>query len=161
MNAFDQLGDLAGIAATYSGFIAVFIAFTRDGRFAAADAHFVQAMVLATLFTLLCALSPRVLSLLLPDAQLWMIASWMAVITAVPIGAYQAFMQIQMPGEEQMKISVLWHVPGWALAGASGSSYLAALLGWGPMQGLYVAGTTFSLGIAVWCFMAIVFRKFF
>jgi ABC-type dipeptide/oligopeptide/nickel transport system permease component len=162
MDPLDQLGTIAEIAATYSGFIAVFIAFVgRDGRFAAADAHFVQAMVLATLFTLVCALAPRVLSLFIPSARLWLASSIVAFVISAPIGVYQAWAQMRMPDHESQKISMVWHVPGWALAAASGVSFILALTGWISAQGFYLAGTTFSLGIAVWCFVAIVFRKFF
>ncbi len=118
-------------------------------------------MVLATLFTLACALSPRVLAFLVPPASLWLVASILTFAMSVPIGLYQASAQLRMPNEESQKISVLWHLPGWALAAAAGVSFLIALTGWISAQGFYLAGTTFSLGIAVWCFVAIVFRKFF
>jgi hypothetical protein len=162
MHALDQLGLIAQIATTYSGFVAIFIAFVgRDGRFAAADAHFVQAMVFATAYTLVFALAPPVLSQLMADADVWHTSSLLAVLISLPIGAFQVWMQFKMPGEESQKISPWWHVPGWALAGATALVYLTAFLGWGPPAGLYVGANTLSLAIAVWCFIAIVFRKFF
>lgn len=162
MHAIEQLGVNAEISAVFAGFIAVFVAFVgRDGRFAAADAHFVQAMVLANMYTIALALLVPVLSLLIQEEQAWYVSTLAAVAVALPIGAYQTWAQFKMPGDERQKISLWWHVPGWALAGATALCYVAALIPLGPTVGLFVAGNTLSLAIAIWCFVAIVFRKFF
>lgn len=162
MDAIEQLGVIAEIAAVFAGFIAIFIAFIgRDGRFAAADAHFIQAMVLSTMYTIAFALLPPVLLLLARGDAIWFEASLAAFLVSVPIGIYQTWMQVRMPGEESQKISLWWHVPGWALAGATALAYLGACFAWADPEGLYLAGNTLSLAIGIWCFVAIVFRKFF
>ncbi|MFO1186270.1 MAG: hypothetical protein U1E87_01705 [Alphaproteobacteria bacterium] len=162
MHAVEQLNVNAEISAVFAGFIAVFVAFVgRDGRFAKADGHFVQAMVLANMYTIALALLVPVLGLIIAEEQAWYWSSLAAVAIAAPIGAYQTIMQFKMPDDESQKISILWHLPGWALAWATALAYLAALLAWGPTPGFYVAGNTLSLAIAIWCFVAIVFRKFF
>jgi hypothetical protein len=162
MHAIEQLGVNAEISTVFAGFIAIFIAFAgRDGRFAAADAHFVQAMVLANMYTIAFGLLVPVLSLLMLEERAWFVASLAAVLVAVPIGAYQTWIQFKMPRDESQKISLWWHAPGWALAWATALCYLAALFELGPTAGYYVAGNTLSLAIAIWCFVAIVFRKFF
>ena len=49
MNELELLGLIAEIAATLLGFIAVFLALSNEeGRFSAADRHFIQAIVLCS-----------------------------------------------------------------------------------------------------------------
>lgn len=54
-----------------------------------------------------------------------------------------------------------WHIPGWALGGLSSLCFFTAAAGSANAEGLYVAGTSLGLATGVWCFVAIVFRKFF
>src|SRR5262249_20286835 len=104
MDALSQLGLLASIAATYSGFIAVFIAFTRDGRFEAADGRFVQAMVLGTVGVIVMALMPPILALMMPRPQVWWWATLFGIVGGVPSMLYQVWQQITMPEEEKRKV---------------------------------------------------------
>lgn len=161
MDPFEQLGLIAEIAATYSGFIAVFIAFSgRDGRFSPADSHFVQAMVLTALGAIVFSLAPRALSLFATESWIWTGSSSFAVFASAAAGVFIARHQITMPSEEAQTVSSWWHVPGWTLGTCTVLSFLAALLT-EDRAAFYVVGATFALINAIWCFMAIVFRKFF
>ena len=53
------------------------------------------------------------------------------------------------------------HTVGWIDTLAVGRNRGRGILELANPAGLYVAGNTLSLGIAIWCFVAIVFRKFF
>lgn len=161
MDALSQLGLLATIAATYSDFIAVFIAFTKEGRFEAADGHFVQAMVLGTIGVIVMSLMPPILALMMPRPQMWWVATLIGIIGGVPSLAYQIWQQITMPDEEKRKIPPGWHIPGWGLGLAALVAFVAAAYWPTLREGLYVAAVTFMLATAIWCFIAIVFRKFF
>ena len=162
MGAMEQLQGLAQIAATYSGFIAVFIAFVnKDGRFSADDAHFVQAMVLGTIGTIVLSLAPPVLGLMMAHEQVWFVVTSGAVIAGIPSAIYQAWVQSRPMPDDAAKIPVGWHVPGWGLGFCALACFIAALLFPTVREGLYVAGATLSLTISIWCFIAITFRKFF
>src|SRR5215813_13337298 len=115
MDPLTQLGLLATIAATYSGFIAVFLAFTKDGRFEKADGHFVQAMVLGTIGVIVMGLTPPVLSMMMPMPQMWEVISIVAIVGGVPSMIYQAWQQSRLSKEETSRIPIGWHAPGWAL----------------------------------------------
>ena len=161
MDPLTQLGLLATIAATYSGFIAVFIAFTKDGRFEAADGHFVQAMVLGTIGVMAMALSPPVLSMMMPLERMWFVMAIFAIVGGVPSMAYQAAQQSRLTKQDTSKIPMGWHVPGWALGFLALAAFGAALFLPGIRPGLYVAGVTLMLTVSIWCFIAVVFRRFF
>jgi hypothetical protein len=54
-----------------------------------------------------------------------------------------------------------WHAPGWALGFLAVAAFAAALAREELRAGLYVAGVTLMLAVSVWCFIAVVFRRFF
>jgi len=161
MDPLAQLGLLATVAATYSGFIAVFIAFTKDGRFESADAHFIQAMVLGTIGVMVMALAPPVLSMMMPLERMWFVMSIFAILGGVPSMAYQAAQQSRLSKQDNSKIPMGWHVPGWALGFLALAAFGAALFLPQIRPGLYVAGVTLMLTVSIWCFIAVVFRRFF
>lgn len=161
MDALSQLGLLASIAATYSGFIAVFLAFTKEGRFEAADGHFVQAMVLGTIGVIVMALMPPILALMMPRPQMWWVATLVGILGGVPSLIYQIWQQVTMPEVEKRKIPAGWHIPGWGLGVLALVAFFGAASFPALREGLYVAAVTLMLATAIWCFIAIVFRKFF
>jgi hypothetical protein len=161
MDPLTQLGLLATIAATYSGFIAVFIVLAKDGRFETADAHFVQAMVLGTIGVIVMALAPPVLVLMMPADRMWLAMTIFAILGGVPTMIYQAIQQSRLSKAEAVKVPLGWHIPGWALGFLALAAFAAALLVEGNRPGLYVAGVTLMLSVSIWCFIAVVFRKFF
>ncbi len=161
MDPLTQLGLLATIAATYSGFIAVFMAFTRDGRFESSDGHFVQAMVLGTIGVIVMSLAPPVLVLLMPADRMWFAMTLFAILGGIPSIIYQGWQQATMPIEERRKIPGGWHLPGWGLGVAALAAFVAGVIYPSLRPGLYVAGVTFMLATAIWCFIAVVFRRFF
>ena len=161
MDPLAQLGLLATVAATYSGFIAVFIAFTKDGRFESADAHFIQAMVLGTIGVMVMALAPPVLSMMMPLDRMWFVMAIFAIVGGVPSMIYQGVQQSRLSKQEESKVPLGWHVPGWALGFLALAAFGAALVVPDMRPGLYVAGVTLMLTVSIWCFIAVVFRRFF
>lgn len=159
MDPLTQLGLLATIAATYSGFIAVFIAFTKDGRFESTDGHFVQAMVLGTIGVMIMALTPPVLSMTMPLARMWFVVTVFAIVGGIPSVIYQGWQQSKLSKEETALMG--WHAPGWALGFLALAAFFAALVNPDIRAGLYVAGVTLMLTVSIWCFIAVVFRRFF
>jgi hypothetical protein len=161
MDPLAQLGLLATIAATYSGFIAVFIAFTKEGRFETADAHFIQAMVLGTIGVIVMGLVPPVMAMMMPVHDMWIVMTAFALTGAIPSMVYQAWHQSRLSKEEVSRIPVGWHAPGWALGFLAVAAFGAGLAREELRPGLYVAGVTLMLAVSVWCFIAVVFRRFF
>lgn len=162
MGALEQLVGIAQIAATYSGFIAIFIAFVgKDGRFASSDGHFVQAMVLSTIGVIVLALAPPALSLVLPEASMWFDMTLFAVIGGLPSVAFQAWQQVREARDKTQRIAATWHVPGWLFGIGAFACFFAGLIRPEMRAGFYVSGVTLTLAVSIWCFIAIVFRKFF
>lgn len=161
MDPLAQLGLLATIAATYSGFIAVFIAFTKEGRFEAADGHFVQAMVLGTIGVVIMALTPPVLSMMISASDMWLAMSVLGIAGGLPSMIYQAWHQSRLSKAEAARIPVGWHVPGWALGFLALAAFAGGIMRMDVRPGLYVAGVTLMLATSIWCFIAVVFRRFF
>ena len=162
MDPLTQLGLLATIAATYSGFIAVFIVLARDGRFEFADAHFVQAMVLGTIGVIVMALTPPVLALMMPTERMWLSVTVLAIIGGVPSVVYQAVQQSRLSKTEEPRRSPwagTFPAGRWASWRLRPSSRRFSWPTSGP--GLYVAGVTLMLAVSIWCFIAVVFRRFF
>ncbi len=144
-----QLGLLATIAATYSGFIAVFIAFTRDGRFEKADGHFVQAMVLGTIGVIVMSLTP-VRALRCRSSRCGSTVTVFAIAGGVPSMIYQAWHQSRLSKEEASRIPVGWHAPGWALGFLALTASSPGLAYGAIRPGLYVAGVTLMLLVSIW-----------
>ncbi|MBY0401105.1 hypothetical protein K2X89_12480, partial [Myxococcota bacterium] len=75
--------------------------------------------------------------------------------------AYVARHQRALPEEEARQIPVGWHVPGWGFGVLADLVYLAGAVGVLPAAPAYSAATGCVLMTAVWCFVAVVFRRFF
>ena len=162
MNPFVQLGLVAEIAATYLGFIAVFIVFSRDdGRFAESDKHFVQGLVVTATSAIVFALLPRVLVNFYPDKLVWNYSLLSMLIIGTIVTAYQAWSQFVMSEEEAKKVHWGWHFVGWAIAVAMMLLVVAGVVRLLPTTGAYVAAVTSLILVSIWTFIAIVFRKFF
>ena len=66
-----------------------------------------------------------------------------------------------MSPEESAKVNVLWHVPPWGIGFLIFVLLIYAAYTGTNMQEAYIAATTLTIPISLWCFIAIVFRKFF
>ncbi len=161
MEAFDQLGLITEIAATLLGFVAVFLALSnKEGRFDESDRHFVQGLVLVSTSCVLLGLTPRALSLFL-EGTLWTYGLGVFLFVGVILSAVMGWTQIRMAPEEKAKLHVMWHVPSWSLATIVSVLVVMGLVHDTQAAGYYVGAASVLVGIALWCFIAIVFRRFF
>ena len=162
MNPLVQLGLIAEIAATYLGFIGVFIILSKDdGRFAESDKHFVQGLVVTATSAIIFALLPRVLGNFYPSELAWQYSLISFLIIGTVVSGYQAWSQFVMSEEEAKKVHWGWHFVGWAIAMFAMLQILAAVVGFLPTIGAYIGAVTCLSLVSVWTFIAIVFRKFF
>ena len=162
MNPLIQLGLIAEIAATYLGFIGVFIIFSKDdGRFAESDKHFVQGLVVTATSAIVFALLPRVLVNFFTPELAWRYSIVSFLIIGTVVSAYQAWSQFIMSEEEANKVHWGWHFVGWAIATVAMLQVVAGVFGFLPVTGAYIAAVTCLSLVSVWTFIAIVFRKFF
>ena len=160
-DAFEHLGLVAEISATILGFIAVFLAVSRsDGKFSAADRHFVQALVLSSAFAVVFALMPSALSYFIEDG-LWRTSLFIAGGFGFTITIIMAYTQFHMPKEEAASVNVLWHVLPWTLGTLATVAIAWALITRDYEIGNYVIAMTSMIGLSLACFIAIVFRRFF
>ena len=162
MDSFDQLGLLAEISATLLGFVAVFIVLSRgDGRFAESDRHFIQALVQSSVFAVLLALIPRALSLYGFDVSVWKIATIVAIIVGSGIMVLMARAQMSMSREEASKIHWGWHVSSWGMGFAAAGLLFLGLVQSAYAAAFYVSAASIMVVLALWSFVAVVFRRFF
>lgn len=161
-DVYEQLGLLAEIAATLLGFIAVFLALSKEnGRFSEADRHFIQGMVLCCTYAIVLGLVPDMLSRLFDATRAWDYSLYAAMTGAVIVVFLMAWEQIRMSREEARTVHWFWHVPGWAMGLVASLMLLLGFLDRAEIEAYYVIGLTLQIGIALWCFITIVFRRFF
>lgn len=161
MEAFDQLELITEVSATLLGFVAVFLALSNNkGRFDESDRHFVQALVLCSTCCIVAGLTPRALSLFLVD-NLWTYGLIIFLISGVLTMSIMAWTQLSMPPEENAKVHALWHVPAWSLGVTATVLVIIGLFQTYQAHAFYVAAASLLVGIAVWSFISIVFRRFF
>jgi len=161
-SAFSQLTTLAEISATLLGFIAVFLVLSRsDGRFEEADRHFIMGLVLGSVTIVILALTPQILRLYEIGQDIWFVATLIAVAIGSFSGIYQARVQWKMSREEAMKIHWGWHFGAWGLAVACSLFFAAGLVGLLDLKAAYVTAVSLMLAVTLWCFVGVVFRRFF
>jgi hypothetical protein len=107
------------------------------------------------------ALTPPVLSMMMPLDQMWFVMAIFAIAGGVPSMIYQGAQQSRLSKDDAAKVPLGWHAPGWALGFLALAAFGAALVVPGVRPGLYVAGVTLMLTVSIWCFIAVVFRRFF
>ena len=162
MHALAQLGLLAELAIALLGFIAVFTIFARqDGKFAASDKHFIQAMVLNCAGISVLAVLPRALSHIVEAEEIWRICVATGLVLGSVIATQIARDQMRMPKEEAEKVHFIWHLVGWTLGTGAFLFLFSAYFGWTSFLGAFMAAMSLLFFNAMWCFVAIVFRKFF
>lgn len=162
MDQLLHLGLLAELSVALVGFIAIFSIFSRkDGRFNTADRHFIQAMVLDCVLVVVLAIFPRVLWSMLEPETTWNVCLHVGTGLGVLLGLYIARDQLQMPRDQAQTINVWWHVGGWTWGSFALFFVAAAYLGLiTPVAG-YFGATSMLLMNALYCFIVIVFRRFF
>ena len=162
MDNFEQLGLLAEISAALLGFIAVFIALSNeDGKFSESDRHFIQALVLCCTFAIVFALVPGALIRLTDTARAWDLTLYAATACAIVVTVLMAWEQARMSLEESRSVHWLWHVPPWTQGAIAFLMLAKSYINRAETASYFVVALTLMIGIALWCFIAIVFRRFF
>ena len=91
MDAFQQLDIIAEVSVSLLGFVAIFLALSRDdGRFSEADRHFVQAIVLSAAIAAIGSLLPRSAAQLLDEESAWLVSA----LAAAMIGTAAIFVSL-------------------------------------------------------------------
>ncbi|MGR8949380.1 MAG: hypothetical protein ACU84Q_15150 [Gammaproteobacteria bacterium] len=162
MDSLEQLGLLAELAIALLGFIAVFSIFARqDGKFAASDKHFIQAMVLNCAGIGVFAVLPRVLWNFMEPERVWEFCVGTAVIFGAGITFHIARDQMNMPKEEAEKVHFMWHVIAWSIGAGAFLFLISPYFGVTSFLAAFIGGVSLLFINAMWCFVAIVFRRFF
>jgi len=162
IHPFECLTFLAEVSVTLIGFIAVFLVISnKEGRFDAADRHFVQAMVVAASFSILLAIAPASLSFFVPEGLLWTAATFVGVAIGLPMIILQLRIQFSMGAEEAAKIHWGWHLTAWSMGGLAALLLVLGLVGLADPVIMYVSAASLIAILALWSFIAVVFRRFF
>ncbi len=158
----DQLATIAEIAATLLGFVAVFLALSKEkGRFSQSDRHFIQALVLCCAFAIVFSLLPAVLSYSLEEAQVWWVSQISAGFAALAIMGLMLRHQVTMQREEAEQIAWLWHAPNWALGTLATVLLILTFIYPGSAAGLFLLGVACMIPLSLWCFITLIFRRYF
>ena len=162
VNPFDQLGLIAQVSATLLGFIAVFIVLSnRDGRFAESDRHFVQALVCSAAYAFFLALIPGTLSFFMAEGFIWMTSLVVAFLVGSASAIIELRAQLRMSEAEAKKIHWGWHFVAWGLGVIIIAQICLGLFGLASPVAMYIGVVTVSVVLALWSYIAVVFRKFF
>ena len=162
IHPFDYLTFLAEVSVTLLGFIAVFLVLSnKEGRFDASDRHFIQAMVVAASLSIITAIAPSSLSFFVPETSLWTAANLAAMAVGVPVIVLQLRLQFAMSAEEAAKIHWAWHTIAWGMGGSAFLLLVVGFMGAANPVTMYVSAASLVAILALWSFLAVVFRKFF
>jgi|APSaa5957512535_1039671.scaffolds.fasta_scaffold46402_2 hypothetical protein len=162
MTPIDQLYLVAEIAAAILGFIAVFIALSKEnGRFSESDRHFIQALVLSSILAIVLALTPSSLRLFFSEEVVWQYSVYLSIALGSIVSILMAWEQLHMSTTETRSVNWLWHVPPWGMAIAVMTSLAFAVVQDANYVEAFVISATLMIPLSLWCFTAIVFRKFF
>lgn len=162
MAPIEQLEIIAEISAAFLGFIAIFIALSNEeGRFSPSDRQFVQALVLASALAIFLSLTPSTLFLYFPEDVAWHYSLMLAIFGGLLMSLLMGWVQWHMPQEESVKVNRLWHVPPWTIGFLIFILLTHANYTGNNIQGAYIAAVTLFVPISLWCFVAVVFRRFF
>jgi hypothetical protein len=118
-------------------------------------------MVVSASLAILLAIIPSALSFLISDASLWRPAAITAAAIGLPVLIMQLKIQFSMSEQEAAKIHWGWHVIAWSMGGLG---YLLLIIGGTGLSDpatMYASAATLVTMLALWSFIAVVFRKFF
>jgi hypothetical protein len=158
----EQLHLVAEISAAFLGFIAIFVALSNDqGRFSGSDRHFIQTIVLASSLAIVQSFIPQTLLLYFDEAAAWFYSLVLAGFGGLVFAILMGLEQWHMPKEEAVKVNMLWHVPPWCLGLLIFSLMNYAIFTGDSVQAAYITSATLTIPMSLWCFIALVFRRFF
>lgn len=162
MDTFDQLDVVAEIAAALLGFFAVFLALSKgDGRFSDSDRHFIQAIVLSASIAIVLALLPRALSFHIADTSVWTTASAVGIVLGGLAMGHVAWRQLRMPKHEAALVHWGWHIGAWSLALLASILLVLAAISDARAAAFFVSGVSAMIPLGLFCFIGVVFRRFF
>lgn len=159
----DELLQLAEIALVFVGFVAIFIAVTRDSDgMSIVELLYVKTIVVESVVSAFIALAPVSLSLFgLTGPNLWRISSGLSLVLLLVGGG------ILVPGSraalraKPSPLDRLFIVFGWALAAIATVAVLLNAAGWLwiPTLGPHFLSVVIFLAIGALAFLVIVFRR--
>ena len=159
----DELLQLAEIALVFVGFVAIFIAVTRDSRgMSLVELLYVKTIVVESVVSAFIALAPVSLSLFgLAGPDLWRISSGLSLVLLLVGGG------VLVPGSRAAlrskpgPLDRLFIAVGWALAAGATVVVLLNATGWlwVPALGPHFLSVVVFLAIGALAFLVIVFRR--
>ncbi len=162
MEASDQLVLMAELGIGYAGFLAIFLAFTRQqGVFSPPDSLRVRAMLLASFLAIFGAIAPLSLVLFsIPETVIWRVAGVGFLVGQLLVYWNVAAHQLSMEPGDRKNVGPDSFF-GWFLAGLASLLLVinAAGLVWQPSAHLHVVSIVCMLGICTTAFVAIAFHR--
>lgn len=162
MEASDQLVLLAELGIAYAGFLAIFLAFTRQqGVFSAADEVRVRAMILSSFLAVFGAVAPLSLVLFpIPETLLWRLAGAGLLVGQLLVYWNVAKRQLSMKPEDRLLMRSD-SVFAWFLATLASMLLVVNASGLvsQPSAHLHVLSVVCTLGVGTTAFVSIAFQR--
>lgn len=160
MESFSHLNTVAGIATSQLGFMAAFIGLVHSGgrKFDHFERHFIRTLAINAVAVIVACLAPGTLADAFPDSyiQISIVVFFVAGVFAASMAAIDLVKSLSSEEDDPF----WWHAVGWAIGGAALFFIYFAYTGQAAGAWYKLAATTL-LGVPIWCFIAIVFRRFF
>ena len=159
----DQLLQLGEIALVFVGFVAIFIAVTRDANgMSLIELLYVKTIVVESVVSAFIALVPVSCALLgLTGPKLWHVSSGLGLALLVGGGSVLAPGSLAALRATPSSLDRLFIAIGWILA-ATGTAAMVLNAGgwlWGPSLGPHFLSVVLFLAIGALAFLVIVFRR--
>lgn len=159
----DQLLQLAEIALVFVGFVAIFIAITRDSEgMSLIELLYVKTIVVESVVSAFIALAPVSLSLFgLTGPNLWRISSGLSLVLLLVGGGVLAPGSRAALRATPSPLDRLFVAIGWFLAAIGTGAVLFNAFGWlwTPALGPHFLSVVVFLAIGALAFLIIVFRR--
>lgn len=140
--------------------MAAFIGLVHLGgrKFNHFERHFIRTLAINAVTVIVACLTPGALADAFPDNYI-QISIIVFLVAAVFAASMAAIDLVKSLGSEEDD-PFWWHAVGWAIGGATFFSLYLAYTGQSS-GAWYKLAATALLGVPIWCFFAIVFRRFF
>lgn len=140
--------------------MAAFIGLVHSGgrKFDHFERHFIRTLAINAVTVIVACLTPGTLADAFPGSYM-KLSIWVFIVAAAFAAVMAAIDLVKSLGSNEDD-PFGWHAVGWAIGG--GTVYFLYLAYVNEASGAwYKLAATTLLGVPIWCFIAIVFRRFF
>ena len=153
---------MSQLGATFAGFVAIFLIFIRkDGRFPAAEALRIRALIYTSLLVVVTGVAPVGMAFVVGSDDVWQVSALIALGFGLLSIAHIMRRHAAMTKEERREIVVLHATVTYGLAMAAAAIVAALGFGWIAGSGWYVVAVMLTLLNVIVTFITLAFKNLF